>query len=668
MQLKAGTFYEWGEFRLEPAEHRLTRDGAPVALPPKAFELLVLLVRNQGRLMTKNEIMRVVWPNSFVEEANLTVSVSILRKVLCEKGNERRFIETIPTKGYRFIAPVKETVTPALVVMPSETAHLKQPEILRFPPPDAVRVATAAQPLPANEDDTGPEPVGPALVPRESAQRHGRRYLVLMLLSIGCIAAALSYLAHLRTTKSAHPAIAQRTLAILPFHNLGHSSGDDFLGYSLADAVITKLSGVSSLTVRPSSSIEKYKNQTIDPVKVAADLNVDSLLTGNFIHDGDDLRITYQLFDVRSDKILARDSIDLKYEKLLTVQDNVTWEIIRGLALNLSPAESAYIKPEEAINPLAYEYYLRGVDLVGSHDFPLAAGMLEKSVEIDPNYALTWAYLGQSYEAAAAFELGGREQYRRAQAAYERALALQPKQLEARMFLANLLIDTGNVEKAVPLLREAQKDAPTNASVYWELGYAYRFAGKLTESVAECERALQIDPLVKGNGAVLNTYLYLGKYDQFLASLPEAGDSSFLTFYRGFAKYHLKQWDQAARDFDRAWQLDQTLYTQTGKAIGDSISNRNSEGRELLQDLEKKIQQRGVGDPEGTYKIAEAYALLGDKDASLRMLRYSIDHGFFSWPYFQSDPLLVNIRHEPQYAALMSVAYDRYKAFDRKFF
>jgi tetratricopeptide (TPR) repeat protein len=129
------------------------------------------------------------------------------------------------------------------------------------------------------------------------------------------------------------------------------------------------------------------------------------------------------------------------------------------------------------VNPVAYEYYLRGVDLMGSHNFPLAEKMLEKSAEIDPKYALTWAYLGQSYTSDAAFELGGREQYRRAQAAYEHALSLQPRQAEAQTFLANLLIDTGKVEQAVPLLRDALGNNPNSPAVHWELGYAYRFAG-----------------------------------------------------------------------------------------------------------------------------------------------------------------------------------------------
>src|SRR5580692_3085033 len=110
------------------------------------------------------------------------------------------------------------------------------------------------------------------------------------------------------------------------------------------------------------------------------------------------------------------------------------------------------------------------------------------------------------------------------------------------------------------------------------------------------------------------------------------------------------------------------MYTQTGKAWSDSIAHRDSEGLELLRDLESKIQRRGVGDPEGTYKIAEAYAVLGDKASALRMLRYSIQHGFFAWPYFTSDPLLINLRDEPQFSELMTMARDRHTAFRKRFF
>jgi tetratricopeptide (TPR) repeat protein len=431
--------------------------------------------------------------------------------------------------------------------------------------------------------------------------------------------------------------------------------------------LITKLAYVSSLSVRPSAAIEKYRGTTIDFQKVAADLKVDTLLTGSFIRDGDNLRITYQLVDAKTERILGEGVIDLKYDNLLAVQDKVTSQLISELQLNLSPIETEHLKSEASVSSLAYEYFLQGLDLYGQHKFPLAIQMFEKTTEIDPNYAPAWAYLGASYNSDAAFELGGREQYRRAQVAYERALAIQPTLLDAQIFLANLLIDTGKVEQAVPLLRDALKTNNNYAAAHWELGYAYRFTGMLEESVAECERARQLAPFVKGNGSVLNTYLYLGEYQKFLKSLP-VDDSSFTLFYRGFGEFHEKQFDQAASDFDRAYQLDSTLYTGIGKALSESIHQRAAEGLQLLSGLEKTAQDRGVGDPEATYKIAEAYAVLADKRSALRALRMSVESGFFSYPYIAKDPLLNGLHGEPEFAQILNTARQRHEAFKNSLF
>jgi TolB-like protein/Tfp pilus assembly protein PilF len=485
----------------------------------------------------------------------------------------------------------------------------------------------------------------------------------LLLISIFIFARSIRPLRH-KSIVLAKP----RSLAILPLQNLRQDPDSDFLGFSLADAVITKLNYVSSLTVRPSTRVEKYRDKVVDIQSAAADLKVDTLVTGSFIRDGNNLRITYQLVDVKTDKILGAGAIDLKYDNLLAVHDNVAEQIVAKLELNLSPAEAERIKPEAPINPVAYEYYLRGVDLHGQHNFPTAIKILEKSTEIDPNYALAWAYLGASYTSDAAFELGGTEQYRRAQAAYERALAIEPSQLDAKIFLANLLVDTGKVEQAVPMLRDAVKANGNYAPAHWELGYAYRFAGMLNESVAECESARQIDPSVKANGSVLNSYLYLGEYDKFLQSLPDAGDSSFLLFYRGFGEYYKKDFEHASKDFDRAYALDQSLYVQIGKALSESIAHRQADGLKILRGLESRITERGVGDPEAAYKIAQAFAVLGDTGSALRMLRRSVESGFFSYPYIATDPLLNGLRKEAQFAQVLEVAHQRHDAFKASFF
>jgi serine/threonine-protein kinase len=459
-----------------------------------------------------------------------------------------------------------------------------------------------------------------------------------------------------------------RSLAVLPFRNLRPDAETDFLGYSLADEIITKLDYVNALTVRPSSSVDKYRNQIVDPKKVAADLNVDTLLTGTFIKDGGNIRITAQLVDVKPDKILWREAIDLKYDNLLTVQDRVVQQIVKELQLNLSPAETANLRAEKPVNPAAYEDYLRGIDLYSLNDFSAAIDMLEKSTALEPTYAPAWAYLGRAYTTNASLQFGGSEQYVKAQAAYEKAIALSPTSVEPRIFMANLLTDTGRVEQAVPLLRSVLKDNPNNAEAHWELGYAYRFGGMLQESVIECEKARQNNPKVKIGSAALNSYLYLGEYEKFLQSLP-ANDSAYILFYRGFTEYYMSHRDQAAKDFDRAFDMAPSLLpANVGKALSYSIKQDKTHGVKLLKQTEDKIEERGVSDPEGMYKVAQAYAVLGDKPSALHMLRHSIGGGFFCYPYFVSDPLLQSLRGEPEFETLINQARQRHEQFKKTFF
>jgi DNA-binding winged helix-turn-helix (wHTH) protein/TolB-like protein len=646
MTLKGQTLYEFGRFRLDPANRQLLDEGRAVSLTPKSLEILVVLVQNGNRLTTKEEIMRRVWPDSFVEEANLTVNISALRKLLGETVNGEQYIQTVPKSGYRFSVPVSVVQEKGQAVSGEENG----------------------KPTPTNPIANSGQDTSSLLEATVGLRRRRKRILTLALVIL--LMVSFGYTAYrVRTIfRPRAVPVEPRSLAILPLQNLRQDSDSEFLGFSLADSVITKLDYVSSLTVRPSSAIEKYRGKVIDIQTVGADLKVDTLLTGSFIRDGAALRITYQLIDVKTEKILGRGTIDLKYDNLLKVQDSVAQQIIQKLELNLSPSEAERIKPESPISPIAYEYYLRGVDLYGQNKFPVAIKMLEKSTEIDPNYAPAWAYLGTSYTADAAFEFGGREQYRRAQAAYERALAIRPSQLDAQIFLANLLIDTGKVEQAVPLLRDALKINPNHAAAHWELGYAYRFAGMLNESVAECESARRLDPLVKANSSAFNTYLYLGEYGKFLRSLPDVDGSSFLLFYRGLGEYYQKDFARAAKDFDRAYEVDPSLYAQIGKALSESIANRGANGLEILRGLETKIEHRGVGDPEATYKIAQAYSMLGDKVSALQVLRSSVEGGFFPYPYLATDPLLDALRKEHEFAEILNTSHRRYEAFRSRFF
>ena len=635
----------FANFEVDLRAGELRKAGCKLRLQEQPFLLLTVLLESAGEVVAREDLRKRLWSaDTFVDfDHRLAVAVSKLRDALGDSAEKPKFVETVGRRGYRFLG--------------------------QFESADLLSADSKA----GTSESTWPSSQRPAQVELSKLVSAGptrsRTSRLIFLSSIGFVI-VLSLVAmpkFLRIRSAKETFLPPRSLAILPLQNHGQDSNSDFLGLSLADVLITKLAYVNSLSVRPSAAIEKYRGAAIDLQKVAADLKVDTLLTGSFIRDGDNLRITYQLVDAKSEKILGQGVIDLKYDNLLAVQDKVTGQLISELQLRLSPSEAERLKPENPVSPLAYEYFLQGLDFHGQHRFPLAIKMLEKSTAIDPNYAPAWAYLGASYNSDAAFELGGREQYRRAELAYKRALTIRPNLLDAQMFFANLLVDTGKVEQAVPLLRDALKTNSNNAAAHWELGYAYRFAGMLDESVAECERARQLGPLVKSNGSVLNTYLYLGQYQKFLESLP-VDDSSFFLFYRGFGEFHEKQFDQASRDFDRAYELDPNLYAGIGKALSDSVHEHQSEGLDLLRGLERKIRGRGVGDPEAAYKIAEAYAVLGDKISALRMLRMSVESGFFSYPYTARDPLLNGLRGEPEFDQILNMARGRYEAFKSSFF
>ncbi|HEY0349238.1 MAG TPA: winged helix-turn-helix domain-containing protein [Pyrinomonadaceae bacterium] len=648
--------YEFGSFTLDATEGRLLRDGQAVSLKPKVFETLVVLVENTGQTMDKEELMKQLWPDSFVEEANLAVNISQLRKALGDNGE--RYIETVPKRGYRFAAQVTKVLAERadLVVHERTRSRIVIEEHETASGDESLRTIEPVRALAAL-----------SAAPRLSTLWHGRKLMVLLLTGV-LVSAAVGYLIYSKRVARPLPFAGTRTLAILPFRNLKNDRDTDFLGISLADAIITKLDYVSTIIVRPSSYMDKYRDRDIEPQVAAAELHVNTLLTGSFMKDGDDLRINTQLVDVESNEILWRDSITLKYEKLLTLQDRVARQVIDGMKVQLSPSEDQRLNLDTPHDSLAFEYYLRGIDLYSKNEFTLAVHMFEKSVALDATYALAWAHLGTAYTADAAFRFGGREDYQRALEAYQKALALNAEQIEARVFMANMFTDTNRVIQAVPLLREVLKANPNYALAHWELGYAYRFTGMLDESIAECEKARIIDPQVKLHSSALNSYLYAGQYDKFLRSLPLDENAAFILFYRGLARLYLKDEKGAATDFDRAYQLDPSLYTEIGRAFSLALGGETRKGLNLLKGTEAKMDARGVTDAEAMYKIAQAYAIMGDKSSAIRMLSRSIDAGFFCYPFINTDPLIESLRHEAQYVTLLNSARKLHEDFKSRFF
>lgn len=667
MSQQTKRLYEFGRFSLDVSECRLLRDGLCLPLKPKALETLILLVENNGHMLEKEELMQRLWPDSFVEEANLAVNISQLRKVL--RANGEQYIETIPKHGYRFTAEVRTVVAPAdLIVREYTRAHviINESETENT---EEIYQGVQATELTRKAQLGSSGSLGTWLNVRASANTLAstilRNKVLTVLAAMLFLAVPIAYLYNSWLANPSGTPAKPRSLAILPFRNLKPDAETDFLGPSLSDAITSKLGHVRALIVRPSSYVGKYGNQEVDPRAAANELNVDTLLTGSYLKDGEDIRITTQLIDVSKGEVLWRDTIDVKYEKVLSVQDRVANEVIHGLRLNISPAETERLTLDAPQDPFAYENFLRGRYLISTNDHPTAIKMLEESVELDPNYALAWAYLGKAYSVTASQYFGGRKFSDKAKAAYDKALALNPQQLETRVLLANFLTENNRVEEAVPILRQVLEENPNHPFARWELSYAYRYAGIINESISEGESALRLYPQLTGH--LFNTYLYAGRYEEFLNSLPMR-DDAYTLYYRGLGNYYLKDWSRAAFCFDRAYQLDPTaMVAQIGRALRLGIAGNNREGLEMLKAVEGKIEGDRGGDGELSYKVAQAYAALGEKSSARRHFRRSIEQGFFCYPYFANDPLLLTIRNGGE-SGLLEQARRRHEEFKRKFF
>jgi DNA-binding winged helix-turn-helix (wHTH) protein/TolB-like protein len=683
-------FYEFDSFLLDETERMLLRGVDPAQLTPKAFDLLLALVSNAGAAMGKEQLLERVWPDAFVEEANLAVNISMLRKALGEMPGGGQYIETLPRRGYRFAAEVTEfwderAESTLTTISPAEAEHAEverdaqatqdfqpdfQPRLEAMPDAAAQSALIADRSTIESSQPVSSQPEASDLSARQTAISRlqafadSRKPLAIALLSaivIAMIAAAYLFFAG----RNGPRGNAQMTrLAALPFANNRPDAETDYLAFALADSVINRLDDVKAIIVRPSSYVGKYAYQKKSPEQIAKELDVNTLLMGSYVKDGDDLLVNAQLINVETGEKLWSEAISVKLDKLIELQDYVARQVVKGLRVNLSGPEGERFERNLSHDPVAYEYFLRSRYLMSTSKHREAIDLLTKSVEIDPNNAQAWAYLARAYHINALQFSGSRAELSSAEADYDQALELDPEYAQARLMKAKLLTETGRVEQAVPLLLELTKANPNMSEAHWELSYAYRYAGLLNESIEEGERALQLDSRTESHQ--FNTYLYAGQHEKFLDSLPVREDA-YVVFYRGLAHYYQNDLVRAAAAFDRAFELNQSsVIIQIGKAFRLAIADRKREGLEMLKAAESRVAKSGIGDGEIIYKFAQAYDALGDRESALGAFDRAIERGFFCYPYFASDPLMKNIRADARFTASLEKARLRQDAFKRK--
>ena len=321
----------------------------------------------------------------------------------------------------------------------------------------------------------------------------------------------------------------RKSVAILPFRNVGNDKETDFYQFSLADAVITELARVRSLVVRPSSVIVKYQNKQVDPAEAGQELSVDAILTATFLRAGDRLRVTAQLLDVLTSQILWSERIDADASDIINVQDTIVKRIVEGLRLELSPDEEVALAKGTTTNAAASEEYLRGRDCLANFIYhTLEREQLDSSIEhfrraleIDPTFALAYSALGSCYVNRVLKGLGQAGDHEKAKIAFKKALALDPHLLEARLQMVIIYLTGGQKQKAraeVELLRQVY---PNDPGVQFVRGIVARLDGEYDRALRSFDRMSRLNPsdrvLASYNRARI--FMYQAQYEEALHEL-----------------------------------------------------------------------------------------------------------------------------------------------------
>ena len=625
--------YEFGPFKLVPAEKQLLRDGGSVSLTPKSFDLLLVLVENAGHLVEKGELMNRVWPDSFVEEANLSVKMSELRRVLGEGANENQYIETVPRRGYRFVARVVEGL------------HGLEPEV--------------------DGDGSG----GGESVERESRSGIGRFWPVAAAGIL--ILAGLFYFMNIGGMRKAASEPAEpvliRSLAVLPLENLSGDASQDYFADGMTEALITGLAKVSDLRVMSRASVMPYKVDRPGLPEIGRRLGVDGILTGSVIRSGDRVRITVQLIEAATDRNIWANSYERDLRNVLSLQDEVTRGVVGRIREGMtSPGQARSGTP--TVNPEAYDHYLRGkfyLHTQTEEENEAAIAALEKAVAVDPGFAAAHAELAQAY-VWKLFLFDPGDERRLAEKAFlasEKALALDPDLAVAYLARGRLLWTPANHfphDKAIQEYRRALSLDPNLDEARNQLALVYNHVGAFDEAMHELETAVASNP---GNSLarfrIGETLLFQGKYEEALSSLrgvPNQTNPALVGHQTVWALFNLGRKDEAEATL-KQFIAD---HPDVNSSLLDSIQALMAASDGRHGDAEKHIE-RATGRGKGfghfhhtSYHIACAYAQMGRPVEAIKWLETTAATGFPCYPLFLHDKNLDKLRDVPAFQAFLS--------------
>lgn len=575
-------FFEFGPFRIDTQRCLLLREGVAMPLSPKAFETLLVLVENNGRVMKKEELISRIWPNSFVEEGNLTQNIFVLRKALGEGPNDHRYIVTIPGHGYRFVAPVKA--------------------------------------LPHTEEASS------AVAPQRF--------------------------------ESFGSADAVASLAVLPFKTLGENGY--YLGPGLADALITRLSSISKVAVRPTTAVLRYTDPEQSVVAVGQELGVDTVLDGHLQRLDERIRVTVQLVRTRDGKTLWAEKFDEKFTDVFAVQDSISEQVMQALMLKLTTAEQELLTKRYTENTQAFRAYIKGRYFWNKRTVEgLEKGIeyARQAISIDPTYALAYVGLADSYNLLAGHGgLAPKETFPQAKAAALDALEIDPSLAQAYTSLGFVSYRFDwDWPRAEQHFQQAIELNPNYATAHHWYGESLAVTGRFDEAIAALERAQELDPLSLPINTDLAQSLYFARrFDESEEQLRRTleMDQSFVRacIICGGVYEQKGMYEQAIAILQKAVNLSEgNLLALSGLGHVYAASGNRDEARRILNDLKQLASQRYVS----AYNIAVVHAGLGEKEAALDWLVKAYHHRDVWLVWLKVNPRFDSLHSEPRYTDLM---------------
>ena len=630
---------EFAGYRIDEERRLLLRDGEPIPLTSRVFDTLLVLVRNAGRLLTKEELLREVWGSAHVEEGNLTVNVSVLRKALEEKPDQHRFIVTVPGRGYKFIAEVRESA-PAVPEIPAA--------------PSEMSAAGASAPDAA--------PASPLLTPTSPPPR--RSFPLGKAVAAGTVVAimAAAYVAALVQRRGSRERIAPaatggRSIAILPFASLDGRADDRFLGLGMADAIITKLSGLHALIVRPTSAVTKYAGSPASSLVAAREQRVDVVLEGSLQRADGRVRVSARLLNVADGSPIwaYQDEIPAG-ERLFPMQDMLSEKIADALTLRLSEGERQSIRKHFTEDPVAYEAYVEGRwwwNQRTGEGLKRAIALFEKAVAKDPGYALAWVGLADCYALAVWYvPMPASEAVPKLTEAATKAIALDPRLAEAHLAMGGVYSFRWEWAKGTREQELAIALNPGYATARHWHSLNLALTGEFEEAIREAQRARELDPLSPSINTDLGWVYYLARrYDAAIAAY-----RSTLAMDPGFSLAHfdlalalskIGKNAEAIAEMRKASERGSDYLAGLGYVYGRA--GMRPEALRALGEL-KALAKSSYVPP---YHFAWVYTGLGDRDLAIGELEQVYREHTQHVVDFKTVPMFDPLRGDPRYQDLV---------------